>query len=337
MAEFSDIMRELNNSRRNLIFVSSIHQQYFKAHKSMQQVADVYRKNGSTNLSNMIRQAHERNAYLTTLKPWNHVNSNMVDAINKMRSFDIQTLTVARQLRSIMTNHAHLQFSQIAKQANKLREALFESKDIIAKFKTIIIELGYPPHRDLSYQRMATIVEEYEQYGLDHVSEYIDEALSEEYNDKYLRSKLLKWEGNPFLKNRIGILRNVIRCHNLGMYEASIPTLMPQLEGLVAESFQHIGRMGGPKLLEFLKELFKPNPNEQDVENYHQAAYLYYQTQVLTGFEHGKSLDSEIGRNAILHGGDVEYGTRANSLKLILLFDYLLETIIDYHQESTSA
>ena len=39
--------------------------------------------------------------------------------------------------------------------------------------------------------------------------------------------------------------------------------------------------------------------------------------------EHGKALQPDLSRHAILHGGDTNYGTELNALKVIMLIDYV--------------
>jgi hypothetical protein len=52
------------------------------------------------------------------------------------------------------------------------------------------------------------------------------------------------------------------------------------------------------------------------------AVQLFYFEVVLANFEHGEQIPF-LSRHAILHGADVGYGTKSNSLRTILLFDYV--------------
>jgi len=63
--------------------------------------------------------------------------------------------------------------------------------------------------------------------------------------------------------------------------------------------------------------------NDTDNYSFDEAIQKYYLDIILAGFEHGTVPKSFLSRHAILHGGDTNYGNITNSLKSILLFDYL--------------
>ncbi|HDX9646726.1 TPA: hypothetical protein ROY02_003029 [Bacillus cereus] len=65
----------------------------------------------------------------------------------------------------------------------------------------------------------------------------------------------------------------------------------------------------------------------EGVFSFDKQIQTFYLNTILVGFEHGEPLQSKLSRNAILHGADVEYGTEENSLKSILIFDYILDRL----------
>lgn len=206
-------------------------------------------------------------------------------------------------------------------------EALKNFSDDIIVFKSIIVELGYPPNYDIPIPYVIRIVEDFREHGLDYVKEYIDEMMKEFYNEEFMNGLLNNWEQDGELKSRIHILRDLLKCHNNGFYNASIPTVLPQIEGIIAEKFQHIGLMKGFHQEIYLEKLLiNPINTEKDL-NMDQVLQQYFGKFILVGFKHGKEITSDISRHAILHGGLKEYGTQFNSIKLILLFDYLRNSI----------
>lgn len=52
-------------------------------------------------------------------------------------------------------------------------------------------------------------------------------------------------------------------------------------------------------------------------------AEYFKKDYIVADFKHGIAPNSYLSRHAILHGGDTSYGTIENSLKCILLFDYI--------------
>lgn len=106
---------------------------------------------------------------------------------------------------------------------------------------------------------------------------------------------------------------NQIECgYEQKLYYLVIPALFALIEGMIVRGFQHKGRMNGNQLKEYINELLDGNETEslQEVIN----------KRMLVSFEHGKEVDSPISRHAILHGGDIKFGTEAVALRLLLIF-----------------
>lgn len=90
-----------------------------------------------------------------------------------------------------------------------------------------------------------------------------------------------------------------------------VPTLFTLIEGMIARGFQHKGRMNGKQIKEYINELIDGDETESLQE--------IIDKRMLVSFEHGKEIDSPISRHAILHGGDIEFGTEAVALRLLLI------------------
>ncbi|MED4046731.1 hypothetical protein P4640_27430 [Priestia aryabhattai] len=214
----------------------------------------------------------------------------------------------------------------------ELGEMLKKAGDVALKYKSIIVELGYPPHREVPVEYVRDIVHDYDKYGKEYVAKYIDELMFDYYDEQLVSEMSLKWENKNLAKSRIHILRNAIKCHNQMMYDASIPTILPQIEGIIAEAFGHVGNFNGYHIKVYLKNLLNKNLSENDL-SLKDALYEYYVQNLLVKFEHGKEIMSDVSRHAILHGGDKNYGKQSNSLKLILLFDFLITVLNDVSEE----
>ena len=126
------------------------------------------------------------------------------------------------------------------------------------------------------------------------------------------------WAGHPLLGRRMGVLRDALRTHEHGFYGASVPTFIAQFEGLVADLVEHHGQMNGTKLKEHVAKLAAKEPWTDDV------VQSFISDTLLAKFAHGSATPA-FSRHAILHGGDVAYGTQTNSQTAILLIDYLRE------------
>lgn len=127
------------------------------------------------------------------------------------------------------------------------------------------------------------------------------------------------WRQKNALRERIEILEQAIQVHNHGYYYVSVPAILAQIEGIIADNTKHVGQMSGTKLIKYLEKQFG-DKEQTSLEN----SYLSFCNSVLyTRFGHKQPISSKFSRHAIIHGGDTEYGTEAGSLKAILTFDTL--------------
>lgn len=224
-------------------------------------------------------------------------------------------------LREFRDNHA----SALAEKMNEIRDGFLETEEDIELFKKVIIELGYPPHESLDIPRLRQIAQDYRDYGKEHVVEYIDDLMTMYYGREELDFIAKQWEKTDFLEKRLPLLRNVIMAHNLGMYHLSVATLVTQLEGIVVNAFKVVGYVDGNIIKILLGELLLQNPKE--TWSYDSTIHKFYDKKILVPFEYGKPFNSDVGRNAIAHGADTDFGKETISLKIILLFDFLVEAI----------
>lgn len=126
------------------------------------------------------------------------------------------------------------------------------------------------------------------------------------------------WTSHHHFARRMHILRQALKAHELGMYAVSVPTLIAQFEGLIADAVQHQGRMDGSSLGEHVQALGSK-------DGAFGAMFSSFVTDAfLDKFKHGQASPMpKISRHAILHGGDINYGTEMNSRTVIFLIDAL--------------
>lgn len=187
-------------------------------------------------------------------------------------------------------------------------------------FSLILIKTGYPPlpEFNLYASEIANIVNEYKKDSTS-IQPKIDEFVSRKFADKEIKSLLEQWKSRAWLNKRIPILKEAIEAHLDGKYFIAISGLLPQIEGIIADAYDHNGKLKCGDYKQYVQRLLEKRDRWSQAE----AAEEFFLQVVLKSFEHGKKIDSPLSRHAIVHGADVNYGTKANSLKTILLFDYL--------------
>ncbi|MGG3925693.1 hypothetical protein ABET51_06800 [Metabacillus fastidiosus] len=228
----------------------------------------------------------------------------------------------------------YLNYSKLSDTFLKISKGFKETNEDLKRFKTAIVDLGYPPYNDIGIKQLRYISQEYRDRGKEHVEKYIDEFMTRYFHEKRLQAIALNWEKNKTIKKRLPILRSAIKAHNLKMFEVVAPTLIPQFEGMIVDAFMIKGRVGGVILQILLKHLLLENEEFQSELSFDDAMHDYYKDHILTQFDHGDEIESDVSRNAILHGGDTDFGKETVSLKVILLCDYLLDTFQNLKEET---
>ena len=217
---------------------------------------------------------------------------------------------------------------------NKIVNLVENIKDIdesIESFKTTCALLGYPPHYSLfiTKNQLSLLFKDF-QGNEDEVKQIIDNFYMARFNDVYIKEKFLKrWEQTTILSKRLKIIKESISCFEQELYFTAIPVVFSQLEGMVADGYNHKGRMSGKQLKQYILDLF----NAERDSSFETQLSQFYTNIILVGFEHSETIDSFLSRHAIMHGGDVEYGTKQNYIKLLLFFDFVYEKIIEKQRE----
>jgi hypothetical protein len=197
-------------------------------------------------------------------------------------------------------------------------------------FPIIMAELGWPPPTDMGPSQVTEIVRGYEALGAnptlaakDAFRDTIEPSILTLYDDDLLRLKASGWRSKRLLAKRMHILDAAVEAHRQGNYLLSVPALLAQAEGIIADGVNHPGRMGGKLYEEFVTGLFASGVHEQITAAINKAVVSFWRSVLYVGFEHGQVVGSPLSRHAIMHGGDVDYGTQQGSLKAILLVDLL--------------
>jgi len=136
--------------------------------------------------------------------------------------------------------------------------------------------------------------------------------------------------------SRLGIITDAVEAHKGGKYSLSVPVLLAQADGIAYESIHTFLFMGNPrkKFEKFLSTLGPLGPEstlEILVSPLRPCKPSGKKAKMLfSGTNKGHA-----NRHKILHGMDTDYATKANSLRALLLVDYLLgiKEMLDSHKE----
>jgi len=253
---------------------------------------------------------------------------NISGIVKTYYEIDSQWLSrIQKEILQAQKLYKQIDFTQIQKtidEATKIAKQNEKSKEVDKKYAAIMFKAGWPPILDFTNPQIRHIIKEYEETDFDSFQNELEQSLLSYFNDEYLRKKLSKWKKSKPLNNRIHILEKIIEAHIDKNYNLSVPVMLIQFEGLLAETYKHSGRLKGDKVMKYIKQLYS---TENVLEPFLDATLKYFKKFVFSEFEWGATLASRLSRHAILHGADTNYASEVVSLKTILLFDFLLLSI----------
>jgi hypothetical protein len=198
----------------------------------------------------------------------------------------------------------------------RLKGAIQFVEEMPKRLQKSLRESGRMLHPNISLADVAEVVRTYERDGT-HVARALVDKLNEQVvNDRNFRTDLaLRWSGSK----RWPILEQILKVHDLGLFFVSVPAAISMAEGLVVDCVSHNGYLAQSKLIEHIRGLVAPD------EFFGPAAERFLASVVLAKFEHGMPIPP-FSRHAILHGGDIAYGTKEHSVLAIVWLDYLMQT-----------
>ncbi len=192
---------------------------------------------------------------------------------------------------------------------------------LLEKFGPLCVALGWPPSRHLYIDDMATAIDAAATQDDESVKAAFDALMVERHTEAVLEEMFDSWHDRTWIRKRLPIIEEGIKAHHEGRYLLSVPALLPQVEGLIVDGFSRKGWVGNTAVQLLAKRLLQ---DDGEVP-FHSAVSSFYLGTVLRKFEHGDAVPVGVSRHAVLHGGDIAYGTETNSLKTILLIDCLVD------------
>jgi hypothetical protein len=196
-----------------------------------------------------------------------------------------------------------------------LNEMMADLERKSTRLEKMLTEMKWPPPSLLPAPLADEITLAYAKGTLSATE--VEELFVVFYTPERLKEMVETWDAKAEFQSRTKIAKAAIWAHNHEKFELSIPALLPQIEGLLGELFGHKGRFNGQHFLKYLKAVFGRD------SRFDQIAVSFFMKVLLENFEWGDPMPA-FSRHAILHGGDLNYGTAANSLRLILVFDLVL-------------
>lgn len=199
-----------------------------------------------------------------------------------------------------------------------------------------MMELGWPPTKVWDGETKSLVLRILGTRTANDASQEIEAALLVHFNAARLGKMKATWLQYGPANKRAPILEDILAGHAQGHYWLTVPTTHAQIDGLLAEGFG-LTNGGGSVSWRRLGKLLTAAKWKGGA---HGAVLKFLDHKVTVNFSRGQPLESDHSRHAIAHGADINYGTAKNSLKAILLLDYVIWALTDlrfiqngiYHQ-----
>jgi hypothetical protein len=124
----------------------------------------------------------------------------------------------------------------------KVNQALKRQEAADKRFALMMLEMGWPPHGALYHDEINWILEAYDTQDKTDVKVGLDNFMISRYDADKLNEMLSTWKSNSLLQKRMKILEQVIESHINAKYFVSVPAILSQIEGILIDSNNYVGR-----------------------------------------------------------------------------------------------
>jgi hypothetical protein len=198
---------------------------------------------------------------------------------------------------------------------------------IARAFPALLVDLGWPPLWDIGLSDAVRLVRLNATRGAASVQPDIESLALATYDDALIKTKVVAWRKKEFVQARLPILEAGVAAHLRGDYACSIPTLLPQIEGIATDYFGRVRPLDVKKPSTQARMLLGHRGRKNTLLGAMDEAMLrFYLDVVLASVGRRDELPLTLNRHVILHGRDPDYARKTTSLQTLLTIDYLLNS-----------
>lgn len=218
---------------------------------------------------------------------------------------------------------------------NDVPTSLREFSKYYDKVNKLSISLDYPPIDYLN----PTLLSKYfsGDLGEKNISEVWDNAMLcyfDEYHIENLENDIKSYN---IPQKDIDILIEIVNGYKNEYYFLVITTLLTRIEGLFFKFFNYKGN-ANRKIRSLVTKTIKKNKNKDKYINVSKEDYDFvidfYENKLSQQFKYGDlNIMSDLKRHPIIHGYSNEYGTKINSIKLLLFYEYFYHSLCNLSKQ----
>ena len=215
-------------------------------------------------------------------------------------------------------------------------EAMAEQTRLFAESSDLMLSFGWPPILEASIRQINALLKVRDEGGEEMARTYLEKLAFHSYDDATVTRSLTAWGRKPLLARRMHLLRAGVEAHLRGDYACSVPTLLPQAEGIVLDCYRGVKELELAKCDVLVRRLLSSGDDEDALARVDRLVREFYLGQVLESIGRRDEVPDGLNRHVILHGRDVAYDTKANSLKALILVDYLSQSLVIVSSEGSA-
>lgn len=241
------------------------------------------------------------------------INDNLKDSFSGITK-------AATTISTVFSSAISQEFAKQQEQFGLMFQRMNES---MREFQKILFSLGWFPLGDWDVRHERHILELYKEKRIKE----IDRFMHSYYTKSKTLSILEKWRKNKRLKcGRYKILKSAVNSHLRREYTLSIIVLLTQIEGEIRELLKEKGKADYHQLLKKYKTRIKADVVMNTLED---SAVEGVCDGILVRIFHNHGVKKKTGkitfsRNSIIHGINLRDYNRTESMKLILLMNYII-------------
>lgn len=218
---------------------------------------------------------------------------------------------------------------------NDIYKSLQDFSNYYDEVNILSISLDYPP---IDYIDPILLSEYFlEDLSEMNISEFWDNAILCYFDEHHIENLENDIKSYNIPQKDIDILIEIVNGYKNEYYFLVITTLLTRIEGLFFKFFNYKGDTRG-KIKRLVIETIKKNKNKDKYISSSKKAYDsvidFYENKLSENFKYGDpNIMSDLKRHPIIHGYSNEYGTKINSIKLLLFYEYFYHSLCNLSKQ----
>lgn len=248
-------------------------------------------------------------------------------------------------IKNILERHNN-NFKEMSENISKAIEKYWDSMNDIYtslqnfsnyydEINTLSISLDYPPIDYIDPILLSEFISE--EINSDNISKSWDNIMVRYFDEYHIKEFEKNIKNYQIPSKDIDILIEIVNGYKNGFYFLLITTLLTRIEGLFFKFLDYEGKVQG-KLVNLVEETLIRNQKSDKYASVNDDDYKFvidfYKEKLNARFEYGEpNIMRDLKRHPIIHGYSNEYGTKINSIKLLLFYEYFYYSLCNLSKQ----